>query len=440
MIRQRYTFLLLSLAIGLQLQAQQVLTKGEAISEIMANNFNVVISKKSIEIAENNTSIYNSGYLPTVTGSAGINYNRDNLKVEFQDGRVNELDGATSDSKTANLNLNYVLFNGFNRKFNVQRNAESLNRAQLNARSVLEAALINLFNAYYEVAQTQENLKSLSQTLAVSKERLVRAQYGFEYGQNSRLDVSNAQVDVNTDSINYLNAEQGLYNAKRNLNFLMGKREATIDFTVNTDLRFAELNEKEALGEQVLRENVSLLIAKADQALSQYDSRISKSNYFPTLSASAGLNYRKGNNNSASFLASNTSNGLTGGLSLGWNIFDGGGTRTASQNAKVSEELQNYTLEQLTLQTQVNFENAWADYENKAFIVRAQESNLRTNELNFERTQEQYKLGQIGSIDFRTAQSNLLRAQISLNTAKYDAKLAELLIFQLTGDIQKAEF
>ncbi|GAB5526254.1 MAG: TolC family protein [Roseivirga sp.] len=440
MIRQRYTFLLLSLAIGIQLEAQEVLSKGEAISEIMANNFNVVISKKSIEIAENNTSIYNSGYLPTLTGSAGINYNSDNLKVEFQDGRVNELDGATSDSKTANLNLNYVLFNGFNRKFNTQRNAESLNRAELNARSVLESALISLFNAYYEVAQTQENLKSLSQTLAVSKERLTRAQYGFEYGQNSRLDVSNAQVDVNTDSINYLNAEQGLYNAKRNLNFLMGKREASIDFVVDANISFAEISEKDVLKEQMLRENVTLLIAKADQTLSRYDSRISKSNYFPTLSASAGFNYRKGNNNSASFLASNTSNGVTGGVSLGWNIFDGGGTRTATQNAKVNEELQDYTVDQLTQQTQVNFENAWADYENKRFIVRAQESNLRTNEQNFERTKEQYKLGQVTSIDFRTAQSNLLRAQISLNTAKYDAKLAELLIFQLAGDIQKAEF
>lgn len=440
MIKQRYTFLLISLMLGWQLQGQNVLSKGEAISEIMANNFNVVISKKSIEIAENNTSIYNSGYLPTLTGSAGINYNRDNLKVEFQDGRVNEVNGATSDSKTANLNLNYVLFNGFNRKFNVQRNAESLNRAQLNARSVLETALINLFNAYYEVAQTQENLKSLSQTLAVSKERLIRAQYGFEYGQNSRLDVSNAQVDVNTDSINYLNAEQSLYNAKRNLNFLMGKREAGIDFDVDTQLGFAQLDEKEELLEKVMRENVTLLIARADQNLSRYDSRISKSNYFPTLSASAGFNYRKGNNNSASFLASNTSNGLTGSLSLGWNIFDGGGTRTATQNAKVNEDLQNYTVEQLSLQTQVNFENAWADYENKRFIVSAQESNLRTNEQNFERTQEQYKLGQVTSIDFRTAQSNLLRAQISLNNAKYDAKLAELLIFQLAGDIQQAQF
>lgn len=440
MIRYKYSFLLLALLLSWQLQGQELLTKGEAISEIMANNFNVVISKKSIEIAENNNSIFNSGYLPALSGNAALNYNRDNLKVEFQDGSANELEGATSDSKSAGLTLNYVLFNGFNRKYNMDRNAESLNRAQLNARSVLETALTNLFNAYYEVAQTQENLLSLKQTLEVSKERLTRAQYGFDFGQNSRLDVSNAQVDVNTDSINYLNASQSLQNAKRNLNFLMGRRESDISFEVDTRLSFAVLEEKEVLIEKVLRENAALLLAKSDLTLSQFDSRISKSGYLPTVSASTGFNYRKGNNNSASFLASNSSNGLSAGLSLGWNIFDGGGTRTAVQNAKVNEELRGYTVEQLTLQTQVNFDNAWADYENKLFIVQAQESNLQTNELNFERTQEQYRLGQVSSIDFRTAQSNLLRAQISLNTARYDTKLAELLILQLAGDIQKASF
>lgn len=440
MIKQKYTFLLLILLASWQLQGQEVLTKGEAISEIMANNFNVIISEKSIEIAENNASILNSGYLPTLSGNAGINLNKDNLQVAFQDGRVNELDGATSDSKTAGLALNYVLFNGFNRKYNMARNQESLNRSQLNARSVLETALNSLFNSYYNVAQIQENIKSLEQTLSVSKERLTRAQYGFEYGRNSRLDVSNAQVDVNTDSINYLNADLSLQNAKRNLNFLMGRRDGDIAFSVDNDLVFSELGGKEELKEQVLRKNVALLIALSDVSISQYDSRISRSGYLPTVTASAGYNYRKGNNNSASFLASSTTHGLTTGLSLGWDIFDGGRTRTASQNAKVSEAVQDYTLEQLTLQVQVNFDNAWADYENKRFIVRAQESNLQTNELNFERTQEQYKLGQVSSIDFRTAQSNLLRAQISLNNARYDAKLAELLIFQLTGDIQVAEF
>ena len=290
------------------------------------------------------------------------------------------------------------------------------------------------------MGRSLQTINSLQQTLNISKDRLARAEFGFDYGRNSRLDVSNAQVDVNADSINYLNALQGLENAKRNLNFILGDREGSTNFTVDTGLSFAKLEDKELLSENAMRENVNLLIAQSDVLISQYDSRVSKSNYFPTLSVSSGYNYRKGNNNRAAFTASNTTSGVTGGLSLGWNLFDGGATRTATQNAKLNEEVRDYTLEQVTLQLQVDFGNAWSDYQNKLFIVQAQQNNLDTNQQNFERTQEQYRLGQVTSIDFRTAQANLLSAQTSLINARYDAKLAELLIFRLSGKLQEASF
>jgi outer membrane protein TolC len=60
--------------------------------------------------------------------------------------------------------------------------------------------------------------------------------------------------------------------------------------------------------------------------------------------------------------------------------------------------------------------------------------------LNFARTEEQYRLGRGTSLDFRNAQRNLLLAEINLIQAKYDAKLAELLIYQLSGNIQDADF
>ena len=431
--------LIILLLVGLKANAQGLLTKTEAIRLIMSHNFDVVISEKNIDIAENNNSIYNSGYLPTLTGSANINFNRDNLSVVTQSGQENTLSGAKSDSRSAGINLNYVLFDGFNRKYNVARNAENLNRSQLNARATLENTLISLFTAYYEVARAQQDLENLKETLKISKERLTRATYGFDYGRNTRLDISNAQVDVNTDSINYLNAQQLLANTRHNLNFLLG-RNTTTDFLVDTTLHFDTMNDKDGLQQNMLKENVQLLLAKSDLNISKYDTRISDYNYLPTVSLTSGYNYRKNNNNSASFTASNTSSGVTAGLNLGWNIFDGGSSRTNLQNAKINEGIRKLSLEQSEQQVQLNFENAWGDYQNKLFIVQAQENNLKTNRLNFERTQEQYKLGRISSIDFRTSQNNLLTAATSLTRARYDAKLAELLLLQLAGLIQSADF
>ncbi|MEL7002830.1 MAG: TolC family protein, partial [Bacteroidota bacterium] len=87
-----------------------------------------------------------------------------------------------------------------------------------------------------------------------------------------------------------------------------------------------------------------------------------------------------------------------------------------------------------------DFDNAWGDYNNKLFVLNAQEKNLATNRINFERTEEQYRIGRVTSIEFRQAQINLLNAQTSRNQAKYDAKLAELLLIQLSGGILEATY
>ncbi len=429
----------LSLILGLQLNAQEVLSKGEAIRQVMENNFDILLSKNDIKIAENNTSLLNSGYLPTLTGTAGITYNSDNISAVFSNGNITEVDGAKSDSRNANLNLNYVLFDGFNRKYSLERNRENLNISQLNAKATLETTLFNLFNAYYDVARNQLQVESLKETLSISKERLTRTSYGFDYGRNTRLDVSNAQVDINNDSISYLNAIQTLGNAKRNLNLVLANGVIN-DFEVDTTLLFASNIEKSALLESLKEENVQLVLAKAGVLLTDYDERINKSRFLPTLGVSGSYNYRLGNNNPASFLTSSTNKGLSYGANLSWNLFDGGGAQVALKNTRVNRDSQKLLLQQTTEQISLNFENAWADYQNRLFNVRAQENNLKTNQLNFERTQEQFKLGRVTSIDFRTAQSNLLNARINLIQARYDAKLAELTLFQLSGKIQEATF
>ena len=77
---------------------------------------------------------------------------------------------------------------------------------------------------------------------------------------------------------------------------------------------------------------------------------------------------------------------------------------------------------------------------NQLFILKAQEKNVVTAQNNFERTEERYKLGQITSIEFRTAQINLINSKTALNNAKFDAKIIELNLLQLSGDILNVDF
>ena len=174
--------------------------------------------------------------------------------------------------------------------------------------------------------------------------------------------------------------------------------------------------------------------------IGEYDIKSNKSSYLPTLDLIGSYGWNKNNNNGASFVSVSTNTGLTGGLSLSWDIFDGGSTITNVKNAKINLESQQLQKEQILIDVERNFNNAWDDYQNKLIIYQVQERNIVTAKNNFERTNENFKLGQVTSIEFRQAQLNLLNTEVSRNQAKYDAKLSELEVLQLSGELLNVNF
>ena len=434
----KYILLIFTVSAGLQAQ-EKMITKSEAVQLALENNYGIKISNNHLKIAENNKGIMNTGFLPTLTGNAGTTYNLDNTEAEFSNGEITNLTGAESSRYNASLNLNYTLFNGLGRHYNYQQLKEQYNLSELQARETIENTIFQLFTVYYNVAKLTENVTLLNQSLHISKDRLARVEYQFDYGQNTKLDILNAEVDVNNDSINLLNTKQVLINAKRDLYVVLGKNGFP-DFTVDTLVNFSLTLNKEVLKDLVNQNNVSLQQIESNIAVSDFQLKSNRSGYLPSIGLTGSYGWNKSNNNAASFLSTSTNTGFSGGLNLTWSLFDGGRTRTLVQNAKINFETQQLFKEQTELEIDRDFNNAWEDYQNKLFVLQTQVKNVQTNTNNFNRTEERYKLGQVTSIEFRQAQLNLINAIGDKNAAKYDAKLAELQLMQLSGQLLDMEF
>jgi len=434
-----FKILFVVVAFSIHVQAQKVLSTQEAVSLALENNYGIKMANNTVEIADNNANILNSGFLPTITGNSGTTYNLDNTEAVFSNGNVTNLNGAESSRFNASVNLNYTLFDGLGRRYNYKRLKEQKQLTELEARETIENTMLQLFTVYYNVAQLSQNIEAVEQTLRISKDRLTRAEYQFDYGQSTKLGVLNAQVDINNDSINYINIRQQLKSAKRDLNVILGNSVANT-FEVDTLINFVLNLNKEDLLNKVKANNVALLQVEKNLIINEYDIKSWKSDYLPTLGLTGTYGWNKNNNNAASFLETSTNTGLSGGLNLSWNLFDGGGTLTRVKNAKISLENQKLQKEQIVINIVRDFENAWDDYQNKLTIFNVQEQNIITSKNNFDRTQEKFKLGQASSIEFREAQLNLLNTELSRNQAKYDAKLAELFVLQLSGELLNLEF
>ncbi|MEM6864861.1 MAG: TolC family protein, partial [Bacteroidota bacterium] len=349
-------------------------------------------------------------------------------------------DGAETRRYNASVNVNYTLFDGLGRYYDYKSFKERSQQSELEVRQTIELTILQLFTVYYELARLTENTKNLQQALEISKDRLTRAKYQFEYGQNTGLDVLNAEVDINTDSINLLNSRQQLRNTMRDLNLVLNQ-DLSSTYTADTLVEFVPGLRMENMYNEAKLNNIRLQIVEKEMNINRYSIKSAKGTLLPTIGLTGTYGWNELNNNSPlAFLIQNTSNGVTGSINLTWNIFDGGTAITGIKNVKIAYENQELLKKQVQLEVERDIRNAWDSYTNALYVLEVQEKNLQTNQNNFNRTNERYKLGQITSIEFRQAQLNLLNAELAQSQAKYSAKLAELQMLQVSGQLLNVDF
>lgn len=424
----------LVLLIGLGAFAQSPLDRNQAIKLTLENNLNIKLIENSRDMAKNNASILNSGYLPTASlnSSSNISYQDIEIVAGEQNGSVED---SKNEANSTNISLNYVLFDGMGRKYNYKRFKEIYKKSEIEVKDVIEKTILQLFGVYYEVARLIEENKIIKSSLSISKERLKKRKIQLEYGQTTGLEVLNAEVDMNLDSINYLNSLKILSNAKRDLNLVMNI-DLNTNHSINTDFRFITSEKMIDIFNNAKKNNSYLQILEKDVLISDYNLKATKSSYLPTIGLNGSYGWNESiNDNQYAFYNENRTNGLSGAISLNWNIFSGGNRITNNKNAKLNLTNSKIKKQKIELEFERDIKNAYSNYENSLFILNAQQMNLETNNNNFKRNQEKYALGQVTSIEFRKAQLNFLNAKSSVNKAKFEAKLSELQVLQLAGEI-----
>jgi outer membrane protein len=421
-----------------------LLTREQAVEMMLENNYGIEIAENTTKIAENNSGILNSGYLPSLQGNAGASKDENDSNTNFnggldQNGNVRndiEINNAQTTQYNAGLSLNYVLFDGLGRLYNYKRLQEQYQLSQLEVRSTIENTTVQLMSVYLEIARLTENVRVFEENLEISNKREQRAQYQFDYGQVNKLEVLNARVDINTDSINTLNSKQSLRNTKRDLNLLLN-RELQSNFVVDTTVVLQNSLVIDSYLEKVPDNNVRLLQSASNLQISDYDIKTSRALLLPRIGLTGSYGWNQAINPATAFFPSTTRTGsnIALGANLTWDIFDGGRSINSLRNAKISYESEVLFKSQLEQEVARDVSNAKGNYTNALAIYRMQEQNVLTNKNNFDRSKERFKLGQVSSIEFRQAQVNLLNAETIKNLAKYDAKLAEYQLLQLAGQI-----
>ncbi|MCU4157447.1 TolC family protein [Carboxylicivirga sp. A043] len=417
------------------------LTLQKAIEIAMVNNYDIKIASAEREKAKNNNSIGNAGLLPSVSVSGGADYSSNDTEIHIAtqdaDGNpvtiIQEQDNAASTNYNAAARVDYTLFDGFGNIYTYKKLKSSDNLQETVFRQQTESTIVQVAEQYYQVCRAQQNLHLAQESMRISRERYQKAMDQKAYGQANQLDVLNAEVDMNNDSTIVLQTEQTFIQSIKNLNLVLGVPIQNI-YEVDNSIAYRDDFKADVVIADALMNNANLSAQQQQEQISNLDVKITDAKKYPTLSAYGQYSYNRTDNDAGQLLYNQTQ-GPKVGVSLNFNVFNGRQQRTREKNARLDYISQQERTMQVKSQVERDASNAYTDYIYKRRIVDLQESSLEQARLNFEQTQEMFQLGRVTSIEFRTAQQNLLNVAAQYNDAQYTAKVAEFYLLQLTGQL-----
>ena len=412
-------------------QEAPLLTLEQALNIALEENYGLRIADAQNEIAHNSATPGNAGMLPQVTLSGGYTQSITNTSLEFLNGPPLSQNGAGSNNANAALSLNQTLFDGFAMFNNLKRLRAQGDLSDLDQRIQVETTLFQVVSTYYELMRLQQNREVAEETVQISLERVERLRIRKDVGVGTGLQLLNAEVDLNTDSTNFLQADLAYENTARAMNTLLGRGPST-EFSVEESLGFPTMPGLDELISEAEKNNAQILRARQSRQIADLDAKLAQSSRYPRVGLNASYNVNR-STAEASFVTLNQTNGFTGGVTLTMNLYNGGRTNLQNQNAEIGQEISRLQEENARLSVRQELTAAHALYMNRRKIVQMEERNRETAQLNFERSTQQYALGQISSTDLRTAQLNLVQSKNRLSDAIFLAKVAETDLLRVAG-------
>lgn len=412
---------------------QGLLTADQAVAIALENNYSIRLAKKQVEMVSNNVSLGNAGFLPTVDVGATQTNNIQNSRQEYLSGQINERDNAKSNSLNLNTTLNWTLFDGLAMFVSYEKLKEFEQMGELAARATIERTIVNVLNSYYDLVRQKQRLQVIDKSIAISEERIRLAEEKFLLGAASRLDILQAQVDFNTDRSDLLNGLEVYRTSKIRLNNLMA-RDINLDFDVEAEIGRVELPEWNNLFESVMANNTYLQMSFADSRIASLQLRETQSRRMPRLNANLGYSYVKSESESG-FLKSNRTSGINYGISIGWNVFNGFNLNRQIANARIMLESAEIELMDFRSQLEADLTATYLSMQSKIQLVDFEEQNLDVANLNLSIAMERFRLGELSGFELREAQKNFLAAESRLINARYQARIVEINLKEISGNI-----
>lgn len=433
-IMNNFLFQIVLLLVVPKLMAQEVLTVDQAVQIALKNNYDIKIATNELKVDKENNSVGNAGMLPEINATLTKNNSIQNSKQTQTNGDVRQLDNAKNNRLEYGVNLGWTIFDGMRMFARYDQLKELEKQGDLQLKLMVLTKVSDVMTTYYDLVQQQQLIKAIDTAIVISKQRLKTAENRFTIGKASKLEVLNAQVDLNTDSSTLLKQKELHETTKIRLNEILARDlstsfEVVEDVVVDDKLQLAELND---LTE---KQNLQLQLALIDKRVSELALKQTKANRYPTVRLNTGYTFVE-TESSLGFTSATSSRGLNYGVTATMPIFNGFSQNRNERIAKLQLENSALAVEQQKQTVNAQMASAYQTYLTNVELAKLEESNEAIAKKNMEITLDKFKIGTVSTIEFRNAQENYINAIARNSGAKFQAKISEIVLQQIAGNIK----
>ncbi len=439
----KLTPLILILFLNEPIKGQEVYDLSRAIVTGLEQNFSVKVARNREEIADNNYTKGNAGFLPVVTTTNRFGGNITSTTQNMNNGTQRNTEGIHNTTGSAALNLDMPLFRGFSIQTTWQRLSELKQMGELNTQMAMENLVAQIVSEYYYHIQQLNLSDNMDYAVSLSRERARIDEERYLLGASSKLELLQSIVYLNADSSRLARQNEAILESAVRLKTLMSLENLEeIIALEDTSIVHNPKLEYDELLESTLEYNTSLQVARKNQVISELDYKLIASRAYPYLNLFSGYNYNYRGYGSGTIsdygeveLSNQQSRSLNYGVTMGMDIFNGFNRRREKTNALIEVENRVYQAQEVEQEVKAELITIYYAYENNLRLVLMEEQNLNVARENLEIALERYRLGALSGLELREVQKSLLDAEERLISIKFQTKLAEISLLQISGRI-----
>ena len=419
--------------------SQETFTLQSLVNRTLEEHYQIQIYQNQESIAENNNTLGNAGFLPSVDLTGEYRRSIENSQSEFYTGDSRRGSNALNTSLNAMVEVNWLIFDGFKMFARHDQLGYLQQLTTQDTRYFIEQTISDVSKAYYQLIKEKQILENYRKSLDVSRYRLQLEKQKRRIGSGNALLHNQALVDYHTDSSLLIQQKTLVQNLEVRINRIINRElEAGIP-TPQEILLFRSISTKDSLIDQALTHNKDLKAARLQELLAETNTRLEAGDRYPEVRLFGNYNFRR-QTSEAGFVESSRNYGPQYGVRVRFNLYNGNQENIQVRNARIEEENASLNTRDIKLTIKASLIEHINLHQSGHHQLQLTRESLEAAEQSLQIAQQQLETGAINGYDFRQTQLALLQVKNSLINLSFEIKALEVDILRLSGNLLEEVF